>query len=85
MSFTTLIDVDSLAGLLAQPGKPPSAVVILDCRFDLSAPAAGRQAYSSAHIPGARYADLNEVLAGPVSAASGRHPLPCLLYTSRCV
>ncbi len=76
MSFTTLIDVDSLAGLLAQPGKPPSAVVILDCRFDLSAPAAGRQAYSSAHIPGARYADLNEVLAGPVSAASGRHPLP---------
>ncbi len=54
----------------------PSQVAILDCRFDLSAPAAGRQAYASAHIPGARYADLNEVLAGPVSATSGRHPLP---------
>jgi thiosulfate/3-mercaptopyruvate sulfurtransferase len=68
MSFTTLIDVAALRGL--------SAAVLLDCRFDLAAPAAGRQAYLQAHIPGARYADLNEDLAGRVSAGSGRHPLP---------
>ena len=69
MNFNTLIGVDSLREVLTQ-------VVLLDCRFDLAAPAAGRQAYSTAHIPGARYADLNQDLAAPVAADSGRHPLP---------
>jgi thiosulfate/3-mercaptopyruvate sulfurtransferase len=76
MNFTTLIDVESLAALLAQSDKSAAPVVVLDCRFDLSAPSAGRQAYLTAHIPGARHADLDETLAAPVSAASGRHPLP---------
>src|SRR5258708_32292581 len=69
MSFTTLIDVDSLAAL-----KVPA--VLLDCRFDLSLPLAGRRAYAAGHIPGARYADLNLDLSSPVTPASGRHPLP---------
>jgi thiosulfate/3-mercaptopyruvate sulfurtransferase len=69
MPFTTLIDVDSLAAL-----KGPA--VILDCRFDLSDPDAGRRAYAAGHIPGARYADLNQDLSSPVTPASGRHPLP---------
>jgi thiosulfate/3-mercaptopyruvate sulfurtransferase len=69
MPFTTLIDVDSLAAL-ATPA------VLLDCRFDLSEPRAGRQAYAAGHIPGARFADLNLDLASPVTSASGRHPLP---------
>jgi len=69
MPFTTLIDVDSLAAL-----KSPA--VILDCRFDLSDPDAGRRAYAAGHIPGARYADLNQDLSSPVTPASGRHPLP---------
>ena len=69
MPFTTLIDVDSLIAL-----KGP--VVLLDCRFDLGDPGAGRQAYAAGHIPGARYADLNLDLSSPVTPASGRHPLP---------
>ncbi len=50
--------------------------VILDCRFDLDAPASGREAYIQGHIPGAVYADLDTDLSGPVSPRSGRHPLP---------
>jgi thiosulfate/3-mercaptopyruvate sulfurtransferase len=69
MSFTTLIDVDSLAALT-------SPAVLLDCRFDLSDPDAGRRAYAAGHIPGARYADLDRDLSSPVTSASGRHPLP---------
>jgi thiosulfate/3-mercaptopyruvate sulfurtransferase len=69
MPFTTLIDVDSLAAL-----KVPA--VLLDCRFDLSEPRAGRRAYAAGHIPGARFADLNLDLSSPVTSTSGRHPLP---------
>jgi thiosulfate/3-mercaptopyruvate sulfurtransferase len=49
---------------------------LLDCRFTLSDPAAGREAYLEGHIPGAVYADLDKDLAAPVSPGSGRHPLP---------
>ena len=71
MHFTTTIDVASLKSLIGNPG-----VAILDCRFDLAAPGAGRQAYLREHIRGARYADLNRDLSGPVTSSSGRHPLP---------
>jgi thiosulfate/3-mercaptopyruvate sulfurtransferase len=71
VDFTTLIDVESLRLLVGRPG-----IALLDCRFDLAAPEAGRQAYLRSHIPGARYVDLNRELSAPVSAASGRHPLP---------
>lgn len=71
MDFTTLIDVESLRTLIGTPGT-----LVLDCRFDLAAPAAGRRAYLLGHIPGARYLDLNRDLSAPVSATSGRHPLP---------
>ncbi len=49
---------------------------ILDCRFDLGDPAAGRKAYAGMHIPGAVYVDLDRDLSAPVTADSGRHPLP---------
>jgi thiosulfate/3-mercaptopyruvate sulfurtransferase len=71
VEFTTLIDAPSLAGLLRDPG-----VALIDCRFDLVNPDAGRNAYLAGHIPGARYADLNKDLSAPVSLVSGRHPLP---------
>jgi thiosulfate/3-mercaptopyruvate sulfurtransferase len=67
--FTTLIDVDSLVALAG-------SAVLLDCRFDLGEPHAGRRAYAAGHIPGARYADLNHDLSSPVTPTSGRHPLP---------
>jgi thiosulfate/3-mercaptopyruvate sulfurtransferase len=71
MLFQTLIDADALQEL---QGEPQLAVV--DCRFDLMNPDAGRRAYLRAHIPGARYADLNRDLSAPVGAHTGRHPLP---------
>jgi thiosulfate/3-mercaptopyruvate sulfurtransferase len=71
MTFKTLIDADSLQNLLAKPG-----LAVVDCRFDLMKPDAGRQAYLAAHIPGARYADLNRDLAAPIGPHTGRHPLP---------
>ena len=78
MNFTSLIDVDALREVLGRSSGPAAAsrTVLLDCRFDLAAPAAGRQAYLKEHLPGARFADLNYDLAAPVSPSSGRHPLP---------
>ncbi|KEF33635.1 3-mercaptopyruvate sulfurtransferase [Deinococcus sp. RL] len=51
---------------------------VLDCRFTLTAPMAGRAAYREGHVPGAVYADLEQNLSGPVrpDGAGGRHPLP---------
>jgi thiosulfate/3-mercaptopyruvate sulfurtransferase len=66
-----LIDAQSLQEHLGQPGW-----VVVDCRFNLLQPSAGRAAYDRAHVPGARYADLDRDLARPPSAAEGRHPLP---------
>jgi thiosulfate/3-mercaptopyruvate sulfurtransferase len=71
MLKTTLIDVPSLKELLGD-----SAIVILDCRFDLMKPDAGLHAYLAGHIPGARYADLNKDLSARQGLGTGRHPLP---------
>src|ERR1700729_1244854 len=71
MAFTTLISAAALRDLV---GKPD--VAIIDCRFDLMNPDGGRRAYLEGHIPGARYADLNKDLSAPITATSGRHPLP---------
>jgi thiosulfate/3-mercaptopyruvate sulfurtransferase len=50
--------------------------VVFDCRFDLQHPGAGRNSWLAGHIPGAVHAHLDEDLSGPVTATSGRHPLP---------
>ena len=71
MTFTTLIGAAALRDLV---GKPE--IAIIDCRFDLMNPEGGRRAFLEGHIPGARYADLNTDLSAPISATSGRHPLP---------
>jgi thiosulfate/3-mercaptopyruvate sulfurtransferase len=71
MVFKTLIDADTLQELLGQSG-----LAVVDCRFDLMNPDAGRQAYFRAHIPGARYADVNRDLSAPIGPHTGRHPLP---------
>lgn len=71
MSFSTLIEADQLAAHLDN-----SDWVVFDCRFDLGDTAKGRREYDAGHIPGARYAHLDDDLAGPVVPGSGRHPLP---------
>ncbi len=50
--------------------------IAIDCRSELANVNAGRQLYSEGHIPGAVFLDLDRDLAGPVQAATGRHPLP---------
>lgn len=50
--------------------------MVVDCRFDLSDPGSGYRDYLEAHIPGAIYAHLDEDLSSPITATSGRHPLP---------
>src|SRR5688572_3091445 len=68
-----LIDAPTLAARLGDPDW-----VVVDCRFSLADPAAGRAAYSRSHIPGARYADLDRDLARAPRAGEGRHPLPAI-------
>lgn len=49
---------------------------VIDCRFDLSNPAAGAAAYAAGHISGALYFDIDKDLSGPKNGSNGRHPLP---------
>ena len=50
---------------------------VVDCRFVLGRPDAGRQRYRERHIAGASFLDLDTDLAGPVGdGRRGRHPLP---------
>ncbi len=53
-----------------------SEFILVDCRFTLGKPAAGRDAYKEGHLPGAVYLGLEENLSSPVGAHGGRHPLP---------
>jgi thiosulfate/3-mercaptopyruvate sulfurtransferase len=71
MTFGPLVDVDALEQHLGQADW-----VVVDCRFTLTDPPAGRAAYDWGHIPGARYAHLDDDLARHPSAFEGRHPLP---------
>jgi len=71
LSTTPLIDAAELAGLIDDDG-----VRVVDCRFVLPEPEAGRRAYAGGHLPNAVYAHLDEDLAGPVTPQTGRHPLP---------
>ncbi len=69
--YHTLIDCHTLALHIHDPQW-----VVVDCRFALSDPDAGRRAYEAGHIDSARYAHLNDDLSSPVTPQSGRHPLP---------
>ncbi len=71
MSFETLISPAELA-----PHLEDKTWVVFDCRFTLTDTEAGQRAYQQGHIPGARYAHLDEDLSSPITETSGRHPLP---------
>lgn len=66
-----LVQPEELARHLGDPDW-----VVVDCRFNLQEPAAGRRMYGEGHIPGAYFADLDQDLAGPRQPHLGRHPLP---------
>ena len=71
MKYTTLISTDDLARHLDD-----SALVIVDCRHNLSDVDAGERAYRAAHIPGATFLHLDRDLSGAKTGRNGRHPLP---------
>ncbi len=66
-----LIDATSLLERLSDP-----QLRVLDARFELADPGAGRRAFAEGHIPGAIFVDLDEDLASPPAFPGGRHPLP---------
>lgn len=53
-------------------------VVFLDCRYQLTDPSYGYNAYVKSHIPHARFVDLKNDLSSEVQKHGGRHPLPNL-------
>ena len=69
--MSNLLSATDLSALANDP-----AVRIVDVRFDLGDPGAGRAAYRSGHLPGALFFDLDEDLALPPGPHGGRHPLP---------
>lgn len=64
-----LISVAQLASRLGHP-----ALRVVDVRWYLNRPGAGRAAYDAGHIPGAIFLDLDSDLSAAEGA--GRHPLP---------
>lgn len=69
--MNTIISARQLGERLGDPG-----LVILDARWDLMQPTWGREVFEEAHIPSARYVNLDIDLAGAIGPGSGRHPLP---------
>jgi thiosulfate/3-mercaptopyruvate sulfurtransferase len=51
-------------------------LVVVDCRYDLMRPEAGREQYAEGHVPAAFHLDLDTDLSGRKQAHGGRHPLP---------
>lgn len=71
MTYTTLVNAADLAKNLDNPDWR-----IFDCRCSPSDSTVGEKRYREGHIPGARHADLDRVLAAPAGTDTGRHPLP---------
>lgn len=71
MFVNTIVSTEDLAAHIDDPNW-----IVFDCRFSLADTEGGRRAYEASHIPGARYAHLDDDLSGPVTEATGRHPLP---------
>ena len=69
--FTTVIDANTLLDQLSRDD-----LVIFDCRFDLGKARWGEAEYAEAHLPRASYLNLDRDLSSPITATSGRHPLP---------
>jgi thiosulfate/3-mercaptopyruvate sulfurtransferase len=69
MAFGPLVSTEWLLDGVARRD-----LVVVDCRWVLGDPGAGRRAWERGHIPGAHYLDVDEDLSAP--PGEGRHPLP---------
>jgi thiosulfate/3-mercaptopyruvate sulfurtransferase len=71
--YTSLISAKELKQVLGSA----TPLRIVDTRFSLADPEAGRRAYAAGHLPDAVYAHLDADLSGPIiPGETGRHPLP---------
>ncbi len=71
-SHQTLVSVQTVAENLTNANW-----IVVDCRFSLKDTGAGFRAYTESHIPGARYAHLDNDLSGTIiPGQTGRHPFP---------
>jgi thiosulfate/3-mercaptopyruvate sulfurtransferase len=69
------MSVDELAAMTR--GLAPGRLAVVDLRWVLGQPGAGREAYEAGHLPGAIFLDLDDDLSDPNGlGAPGRHPLP---------
>lgn len=57
--------------------------VVIDVRFNMNEPDAGRQSYVEGHIPSAVYLDLYQDLAGAAGKHGGKRPLPDVALFSK--
>ena len=71
MSYTTLVDVATLAAHLGDPDW-----LVVDVRHQLADPGYGERVYGEAHIPGAVFLHCDRDLSGPMTGSNGRHPMP---------
>ncbi len=71
MPYTTIVSAETLAAHLDKAGWK-----VFDCRCSASDPSIGVERYRAGHLPGARHADLDRVLAAQPGTNTGRHPLP---------
>ena len=71
MSYTTLVDVETLRAHLDDPNW-----LVVDVRHQLSDTGYGERAYAAGHIPGAVFLHCDRDLSGVMSGCNGRHPLP---------
>lgn len=69
--FTTVIDANTLSDHLSRDD-----LAVFDCRFDLAKVQWGETEFADGHLPGASYLHLDRDLSSPITATSGRHPLP---------
>ncbi len=49
---------------------------VVDCRWELGNPSAGRERYLAGHVPGASFLDVDADLSDLSVPDAGRHPLP---------
>ena len=71
MSYTTLVDVETLQAHLDDPNW-----LVVDVRHQLSDTGYGEHAYAAGHVPGAVFLHCDRDLSGAMSGGNGRHPLP---------
>ncbi len=78
LTSASVIDpIVSVAALAAMLQSGDTDVVLIDCRHQLSDPEYGRREFERGHLPGARFAHLDDDLSGDIRPGiTGRHPLP---------